>query len=98
MSEQQKQQCEVCGGIGTNGARWIVKTNTGQVIRVHKPCGERLVESAPADLDAKLVPSPELKTQWTAERTERQAKEFWASKCPQLLEIKKNLEQKENAT
>jgi hypothetical protein len=81
-----------------NGAKWLVKTNDGKSVQVHKPCGEKLIESAPAEVGAKLVPSPELKAEWTAKRTERQARDFWASRCPQLLEIKKDLEQKENTT
>jgi len=93
-----RQKCELCGGLGMNGAKWLVKTNDGKSVQVHKPCGEKLIESAPAEVGAKLVPSPELKAEWTAKRTERQAKDFWASRCPQLLEIKKGLEQKENTT
>lgn len=95
--EESKEKCQLCGGVGTNGARWLVKTKEGKTIRVHKPCGEKLVAAAPKEKEARLVPSPELKAQWTAERTERQARDFWANQCPQLLEIKKGLEQEEKA-
>ena len=95
-TETAKQKCQLCNGIGTNGARWLVTTNQGDSVRVHKPCGEKLVESAPANLEARLVPSSELKAEWTAKRTQRQAQDFWASKCPQLAELKQQLEQEEN--
>lgn len=91
----EKQSCEFCGTVGNNGARWLVRTADGKVARVHKPCGGQLIASAPAELKAALVPSPELKAEWAAKRTERQAQDFWAKRCPQLLGIKQDLEQKE---
>lgn len=92
-----RQKCELCHGLGQFGARYLVKTADGKVVRVHKPCGEQLVASAPPEVKALLVPSQELKDEWTAKRTQRQARDFWAEKCPQLLEIKKDLERKETA-
>lgn len=89
--------CELCKTTGANGAQWLVKTADGKTVRVHKPCGQTLVESAPVAEGAKLVPSPELKAQWKAKKAERQARDFWTSKFPKLLEIKKDLEAKEKA-
>lgn len=92
-----KSVCELCKRVGANGAQWLVKTADGKTVKVHKPCGQTLVESAPVAAGAKLVPSPELKAQWKAKRAERQVRDFWASKFPKLLEIKNDLEAKEKA-
>ena len=72
----EKHQCELCGNVGNNGAQWLVKANS-RVARVHKPCGEKLVATAPAGENARLIPSPELKREWSEKRAEREAKEFW---------------------
>lgn len=97
MSNERKQ-CELCGNTGFHGAKWLVRTKDGKTVRVHKPCGEQLVASAPAEVEAKLVPSQELKAEWTAKRTERQAQDFWREKCPQLLKIRERLEPSAGAT
>lgn len=95
MSNDTRVKCELCGKTGNNGAKWLVATKDGKTVRVHKPCGEQLAALAPAALDARLIPSAELRAEWVAQRTQRQAQNFWAEKCPQLLGLKAELEQGE---
>lgn len=96
-NEITKHVCELCGRTGANGAKYLVKTKDGKTVRVHRPCGEKLVAAAPAEQNAKLVPGPELRAEREAERTARQAQAFWAAKCPQLAGIKNDLAAKEAA-
>lgn len=92
IMETTREKCGLCGKVGANGAKWLIETSDGKIAYVHKPCGEKLVATAPPEAKARLLPSRELKAEWAAKRVERQAKDFWAERCPQLLEIKKGLE------
>lgn len=77
------QVCALCGGTGKNGAQWLVLVAGQQNARVHKPCGEKLVVSAPEGVLARLIPSSELKARWQAERAERNVRSFWEEKFSQ---------------
>ncbi len=77
MAEGQK--CAFCHAAGSRGAKWEIKV-TGEVILVHKPCGEKLVAQAPKGSGVKLVPGRELREEWRAERETRQARTFWTEK------------------
>lgn len=87
----EKHQCELCGNTGNNGAQWLVQAKS-RVARVHKPCGEKLVAAAPAEENARLLPSPELKREWAEKRAQREAKDFWSANKRNLLKIKEDLE------
>lgn len=73
MSE--KIACAFCRTVGQHGAQWILKIGHDR-LRVHKPCGRRLAETAPDGVEVKLFPSEEL-------RSEERAKAFWREKFHQ---------------
>ena len=61
------------------GRTGLWKTGSDQ-LRVHKPCGEKLVQFAPEGQSVTLKPSEELKREWRAKRDERDARTFWEEK------------------
>lgn len=87
----EKHKCHLCGRVGQNGARYLLSLDR-ETHRVHKPCGDQLIAGAPAGLKVTLVPSDELKREWQEQRNAQRVRQFWALKCPELIEIKKNLE------
>jgi hypothetical protein len=49
-------------------------------MRVHKPCGQKLVETAPEGTEVKLYPSKELLRKFADERRARDVQAFWKQK------------------
>jgi hypothetical protein len=86
----EKHVCTFCGNTGSRGAQWTL-TVDGDVLRVHKPCGEKLAASAPEGTSVKLAPSKELRDEWRAKRDEREVREFWAKKAPNLVDLRDRL-------
>ena len=67
--------CAVCNQTGKVGAKWLLYIDgQSQPRKVHKPCGEMLLKSAPEGVKARLVPSRELREEW---RERRLAANFW---------------------
>lgn len=85
----EKHVCTFCRNTGTRGAEWLVKEPGSPDRRVHKPCGEKAIASAPQGTQAKLTPSPELRVRWQTERDERAAQSFWAEKFAQAKPLRK---------
>ncbi|MEI6288616.1 MAG: hypothetical protein WCP18_03520 [bacterium] len=88
MSEKHK--CHLCSRVGQNGAQWILKTGKTEY-RVHKPCGQQLADSAPHGVETKLIPSGELKREWTEKKRQNDARQFWTEKFPGLVQLKDTL-------
>lgn len=69
--------CAGCGQTGGVGAKWLLYVDGNpQPKMVHKPCGEVLVKSAPPEVNARLIPSRQLRDEW---RMGRMAKNFWGA-------------------
>ena len=75
-----KPVCVGCKTTGKNGALWVLEV-CGQKLRVHRPCGERLLTQAKADgQKGRITASAELRKQREAEeaaRREEQTKSVW---------------------
>lgn len=73
--------CEVCKQTGKHGAQWLVHIE-GQprAVKVHRPCGETLLDQAPEGVKGKVVPSRELREVWAKQRAEKSARSFWDEK------------------
>lgn len=72
---QKLHVCAGCGETGGVGAKWLLYVDGNpQPQMVHKPCGDKLVQSAPPEFNARVVPSRQLRDEW---RMERMAKNFW---------------------
>jgi len=54
---------------------------------VHKPCGEILVAKAPQGVVASIMPSPELREAWRADRVKRDAEAFWKVKFQKAEDV-----------
>jgi hypothetical protein len=65
--------CAVCKQTGGVGAKWLLFIEDAHQ-RVHKPCGELAMRSAPEGVRTQLVPSRELREEW---RERRLAQDFW---------------------
>ncbi len=61
----QLRVCAFCRNTGTRGAQWILYIGTNSH-RVHKPCGEKLKETAPKEARVSLIPGKELAQQFRA--------------------------------
>lgn len=82
------QVCEVCKQTGQHGAQWLVHIEgQAQAVKVHKPCGETLLEQAPEGVKGKVVPSRELRALWDRQRQEKSARSFWDEKFAQAKPI-----------
>ena len=82
--------CEVCKQTGKYGAGWLVYIEgQTQPVLVHKPCGERFVESAPEGVRAKVVASRGLRELWDRQRQEKLARSLWDQKFSQAKPILK---------
>lgn len=79
--------CVFCGNTGSRGALWVLEVG-GNTNRVHKPCGETLAKHAPEGVSTKLVPSRELRSEWRAEREQREARAFWEKKFAQAAPLR----------
>ncbi len=75
----EKHVCSVCRKTGHTGAEWVAQIGNDR-IRVHKPCGQRLAETAPEGTGVKISPSPELRRTWENQRREREVRNFWEQK------------------
>ena len=67
-----KIRCSFCRNVGHNGAQWILRIGNDR-LRVHRPCGQRLIAQAPKGIEVKLFPSKELAEQ-------RRVEAFWREK------------------
>ncbi len=76
---ENKPICNLCRTVGPRGAEWIAQVGDDK-LRVHKPCGRRLVETAPEGTEVKLYPSKELRQVFAQQRREREVKAFWQQK------------------
>lgn len=65
--------CAVCKQTGKHGAGWLLFIEDAHQ-RVHKPCGEMVIKTAPEGVRTRLVPSRELREEW---RERRLAQDFW---------------------
>ncbi len=88
MANDAKAVCTFCRNTGKEGAGWLLKVPGEADRRVHKPCGENAVAHAPEGVSATIVPSPELRAKWRAEREERTAKDFWKQKFSEAKPLK----------
>lgn len=78
--------CTVCNQTGNFGAKWLFRIDgQPQPKRVHKPCGEMLLKSAPEGVKAKLEPSRELREEW---RARRMTEGFWSKAFADAKPIK----------
>lgn len=76
---RQKPVCP-CGNDKTD-ALWVLDIKGDKPIRVHQPCGQTLLRSAPEGVTGELRPSRELKEIHKKRKFERQlTKNFWESK------------------
>lgn len=71
--------CAVCRNTGHHGAQWVARIGNDEM-RVHKPCGQKLVETAPEGTEVKLYPSKELLRKFADERRARDVQAFWKQK------------------
>jgi hypothetical protein len=82
--EKVMKICVFCRNTGKTGAAWILTVKGHDSQPVHKPCGQKLLDTLPKGIEARLGPSPELRRQWQAERQQREdadrVKSFWAGK------------------
>jgi hypothetical protein len=92
----EKHTCHLCGRVGHNGAQWILETGNRQY-KVHKPCGQQLVDTVPKGTVAKLIPSPELRHEWTEKKRCNDARQFWSTVkgSQQLVQLKDRLPKSE---
>ena len=81
--------CVFCRSTGKHGAEWLVRVAGDADRKVHKPCGEKAIANAPEGAKAELIPSPELRARWRAEREQRSAQAFWGEKFSQAKPIRK---------
>ena len=78
--------CAVCNKTGSCGAKWLFYIDgQSQPKKVHKPCGEMLLKSAPQGVKANLVPSRELREEW---RQKRLTQDFWGKAFADARPIK----------
>ncbi|HEX8947067.1 MAG TPA: hypothetical protein VF829_02535 [Candidatus Paceibacterota bacterium] len=84
----EKHTCSFCNAVGKNGAEWLLLVPGRKDCRVHKPCGGKAIALAPEGVKVTMVPSPELKARWRAERDARDAQAFWAEKFAQAKPIR----------
>jgi hypothetical protein len=72
-------KCSVCGQTGKYGAKWqvVVEGDKNPPKLVHRPCGDNVLKHLPKGVNAKLMPSKELREEWKAKREEQQARNFW---------------------
>lgn len=75
----EKKVCAVCRTTGKQGAEWVAQVGSDR-LHVHKPCGQRLAETAPDGVAVKLSPSQELRESWKQQARERQVRDFWKGK------------------
>lgn len=64
--------CAFCRKTGKNGAQWLLHIGS-DTHRVHRPCGEELMKSAPAGAKVSLQPSSELRASFHRQRVG----DFW---------------------
>ena len=80
--------CVFCQHTGKKGASYLLTVKGHEKQRVHRPCGEKLLEALPDGVEAALQPSPELRQQWRLERQQKEDAErvnsFWAEKLEGL--------------
>ncbi len=82
--------CEVCKQAGKFGPQWLVYVEGQNApVKVHKPCGETLLASKPENVEARLVPSRELRDIWNKQRAEKTARSFWEQKFAQARPLSK---------
>jgi len=67
MTERKLEVCTFCRNTGTHGARWVLKIGNDRQL-VHKPCGQKLADSAPEGVKVALFPSKELSDEFRAQR------------------------------
>lgn len=60
--------CVFCQHTGKRGAQYLLAVKGHETQRVHRPCGEKLLQALPAGIEAKLEPTLELRRQWREER------------------------------
>jgi len=75
----EKHTCVFCRTVGQHGAQWILKIGHDR-LRVLKPCGRQLADTAPEGVEVKLFPSEEL-------RIEIRAQAFWREKFQQAQTV-----------
>lgn len=80
QTQPQKHPCGFCHKVRHYGADWTVEWKGQPAIRVHKDCGKTAAKFAPAGVEVRLRPTPELREKFETEAREKRAREFWASK------------------
>ncbi len=75
----EKSVCCLCHSTGPYGAQWFAQVGNDKM-QVHKPCGQRLAETAPEGTEVKIFPSPELRQVWKNQTREREVQAFWKQK------------------
>jgi hypothetical protein len=77
LEETMSKHCIVCK---RPGALWLLSVDKDGSQPVHRPCGERTAAIAPEGVIVRVGPSSELRQQWAREKSERDARSFWAEK------------------